>query len=364
MFDRRLLENLDWSLLALTLFLCGVGLVTLFSAVTGTPQAGLYLKQWVWYGAGLATVIFICLWDYKDFERWAYPFYTVCMGLLVAVLFVGKLVGGSRRWLALGPFTLQPSELAKIAVILVLARFFARRIKLEGFQLRELGVPLLLTALPFGLIVQQPDLGTGLVLLLIAGSMTLFVKIQRRSLVILTLLGAAAGTCGFFFLKDYQRQRILTFLDPDRDPLGAGYHIIQSKIAIGSGMIQGKGLFQGTQNTLAFLPEQHTDFIFSVLAEEWGFIGAFVVCLAFLFLLVRGLGIAFACRDHFGTILSVGATAMIFWQALINLGMVMGLMPVVGMPLPLVSYGGSSILTIMVCLGLLANVSMRRFMVR
>ncbi|MFW6239244.1 MAG: rod shape-determining protein RodA [Thermodesulfobacteriota bacterium] len=364
MFDRRLIENLDWGLLFLTLFLCGVGLVTIYSAVSGTVHADLYLKQWVWYGAGLGAVLFICLLDYKSLERWAYPIYSLCMGLLVAVLFAGKLVGGSRRWLALGPLTLQPSELAKIAVVLVLARFFARRIKLEGFRLRELGVPLALTALPFGLIVQQPDLGTGLVLLLIAGSMTLFVKIERRSLAALSILGGLAASVGFFFLKDYQRQRILTFLDPDRDPMGAGYHIIQSKIAIGSGMIHGKGLFQGTQNTLAFRPEQHTDFIFSVLAEEWGFIGAFVVCLAFFFLLARGLGIAFACRDHFGTILAIGATAMIFWQALINLGMVMGLMPVVGMPLPLVSYGGSSILTIMVCIGLLANVSMRRFVVR
>ena len=364
MFDRRLIENLDWSLLIITLFLCGVGLVTIYSAVAGTPQAGLYLKQWVWHGAGLGIVLLICLWDYKRFERWAYSFYAVCMGLLVAVLFAGKLVGGSRRWLALGPFTLQPSELAKIAVILVLARFYARRIKLEGFHLRELGIPFLLTTLPFGLIVRQPDLGTGLMLLLISGSMTLFVKIERRSLAILAALGAMAGTGGFFLLKGYQRRRILTFLDPDRDPLGAGYHIIQSKIAIGSGMFHGKGLFQGTQNTLAFLPEQHTDFIFSVLAEEWGFVGAFSVCLAFFFLLARGLGVAFACRDHFGTILSVGATAIIFWQALINLGMVMGLLPVVGMPLPLVSYGGSSILTIMICIGFLANVSMRRFVAR
>jgi rod shape determining protein RodA len=364
MFDRRLMLNFDWGLTLVTLFLCGVGLVTIYSAVSGTPQAGLYLKQWVWYGAGLSGVLLICLVDYKRFEQWAYGVYAGAMAMLVAVLFVGKLVGGSRRWLAVGPLTLQPSELAKIAVILVLARFFARRIKLEGFRLRELGGPLLLTTLPFLLIVQQPDLGTGLVVLLIAGSMTLFVKIEPRSLGILSVLAGAAGAAGFFFLKDYQRQRILTFLDPDRDPLGAGYHIIQSKIAIGSGMLHGKGLFQGTQNTLAFLPEQHTDFIFSVLAEEWGFFGAFAVCLAFFFLILRGLSIAFACRDHFGTILSVGATAMIFWQSLINLGMVMGLMPVVGMPLPLVSYGGSSVLTISLCIGLLANVSMRRFVVR
>lgn len=364
MFDRRLVQYFDWTLLILTLFLCGVGLVTIYSAVANTALEGLCLKQGIWYAAGLGTMLLLCLVDYKAFDEWAYPIYLGAAGLLVAVLFAGKLVGGSRRWLALGPLTLQPSELAKIAVILVLARYFARRIKLEGFRLRELAVPFLLTFLPFLLIVRQPDLGTGLVVFLIAGSMTLFVRIERRSLAILAVLTAIAVGTGFFFLKEYQRQRILTFLDPDRDPLGAGYHIIQSKIAIGSGMIHGKGLFRGTQNTLAFLPEQHTDFIFSVLAEEWGFIGAFGVCLVFFLLIFRGLSIALACRDHFGAILSVGATAMIFWQALINLGMVMGLMPVVGMPLPLVSYGGSSILAIMVCLGLLANVSMRRFAVR
>ena len=364
MFDRRLIRHFDWGLLFLTLFLCGAGLLSIYSAVGNTPREGLFLKQTIWYGAGLGTAMLLCLVDYKRFENWAYPLYLATMGLLAAVLVAGRMAAGSRRWLVLGPMTLQPSELAKIAVILVLARYFACRIKLEGFRLRELIVPFLLAMLPFLLIARQPDLGTGLTVLLIAGSMTLFVRVEPRSLAISAFLAATSGATGFFFLKPYQRQRILTFLDPDRDPLGAGYHIIQSKIAIGSGMIRGKGMFQGTQNTLAFLPEQHTDFIFSVLAEEWGFVGAFVLCVAFFLLVVRGLGIALACRDHFGAILAVGATSMIFWQATINLGMVMGLLPVVGMPLPLVSYGGSSILTIMICLGLLANVSMRRFVVR
>jgi rod shape determining protein RodA len=222
--------------------------------------------------------------------------------------------------------------------------------------------PVVLTAIPFVLIVRQPDLGTAMVVLLIAGSITLYVKIERRTLLCLIAGGASAVPLVWMVLKGYQKQRILTFLNPDRDPLGAGYHIIQSKIAIGSGMLTGKGFLKGTQNALDFLPEQHTDFIFSVLAEEWGLLGSMGVLLAFLLLTTWGLQIAQRSRDAFGTILAVGVTAMIAWQVFINIGMVMGLMPVVGVTLPFVSYGGSSILTMMAGMGLLLNVSMRRFL--
>jgi rod shape determining protein RodA len=220
-----------------------------------------------------------------------------------------------------------------------------------------------LTAIPFILIIQQPDLGTAMMIFLIAASMTLYVRIERKTLICLALIAMVLAGMGWFHLKDYQKQRILTFLNPGRDPLGAGYHIIQSKIAIGSGMLTGKGVLRGTQNTLSFLPEQHTDFIFSVFAEEWGFMGGILTHLLFLMLIIRGLNIAYNCKNVFGIILSVGVTALIFWQAIINLGMVMGLMPVVGVPLPLISYGGSSVFTIMICIGLLMNVSMRRFIV-
>lgn len=261
----------------------------------------------------------------------------------------------------MGPVSIQPSEMAKLAVIIILARYFSRRVKPQGFSLRELIYPSILILLPFLLIVNQPDLGTGLTVILISGSMTLFVKIERRTFIFLGLLGSIAMPMVWFFLKEYQQQRILTFLNPNRDPLGAGYHIIQSKIAIGSGMMLGKGFLKGTQNTLSFLPEQHTDFIFSVLAEEWGFIGASMTVLVYLTLVILGLNIAYRCKDPFGTILSFGIVALIFWQTFINLGMVMGLLPVVGMPLPLISYGGSSVITIMICIGMLMNVSMRQF---
>jgi rod shape determining protein RodA len=220
----------------------------------------------------------------------------------------------------------------------------------------------MLTIIPFLLIVKQPDLGTAMVVALIAGSMTIFVKIERRSLLYFIVSGMLTVPLVWFFMKGYQKNRILTFLNPDRDPLGAGYHIIQSKIAIGSGMFTGKGFLKGTQNALSFLPEQHTDFIFSVLAEEWGLVGCVVLLVIFLMLIIWALNVAHRCRDPFGTILAVGVTAMIFWQVFINIGMAMGLMPVVGVPLPFISYGGSSIITTMICIGLLMNVSMRRFM--
>ena len=364
MFDRRLLQCFDWGLLVLTLALGGAGLVALYSAVSaGTlePDILLFKKQLIWYGGGIVVMIVCFLFDYKQIERFATFIYLASVSSLVAVLFFGKVVGGSKRWLPMGPFSLQPSEMAKIAVIIILARYFAKLINTDGLSLRDLVVPVLLTLVPFGLIVRQPDLGTAMVVALIAAAMTLFVKIERRTLSWLIATFTLLVPLVWFFLRGYQKQRILTFLNPDRDPLGAGYHIIQSKIAIGSGMITGKGFLKGTQNALSFLPEQHTDFIFSVLAEEWGLMGALTVIILFLIVITWGLSIAGRCRDPFGTILSVGVTAMIAWQVLINIGMVMGLMPVVGVTLPFISYGGSSIITMMMGIGLLMNVSMRRF---
>lgn len=364
MFDRRLLEYFDWGLLLLTLAIGGAGLVALYSAVSAGAIASditLFKRQLIWYGAGLVVMVGCFIFDYKQFERFANVIYLASVASLVAVLFFGKYISGSRRWLPLGPFSLQPSEMAKVAVIIVLARYYAKMIHTDGLSFRDLIMPVLLTALPFGLIVRQPDLGTAMVVALIAGVMTLFAKIERRTLGWLVATMALTVPSVWFFLHGYQKQRILTFLNPDRDPLGAGYHIIQSKIAIGSGMVAGKGFLKGTQNALSFLPEQHTDFIFCVLAEEWGLMGSMTLILLFLTIIAWGLSIAGRCRDPFGTILSVGVTAMIAWQVFINIGMVMGLLPVVGVTLPFVSYGGSSIITMMMGIGLLMNVSMRRF---
>ena len=365
MFDRRLIQYFDWGLMGLALLIGCVGMLTLYSAVTAetpAPQKVLFYKQLLWFAFGLVAMVAAFLFNYKILDRWAQPIYIFCLFLLIAVLLFGRYVGGSRRWLIIGPISFQPSELVKIAVIISLARYYSKDAKTRGFTLRELVKPLLIVLLPMVLIVMQPDLGTAGLLVLIAGSITVFVKIERRSFAYLLASGAVFVPLVWFFLKEYQKKRILIFFNPDRDPLGAGYHIIQSKIAIGSGMFTGKGFLKGTQNALSFLPEEHTDFIFSVLAEEWGLLGSVALILLFLVLILWGLNVAHGCREPFGTIVAVGITAMIFWQVFINIGMAMGLMPVVGVPLPFVSYGGSSVLTTAVGIGLLLNVSMRRFM--
>ncbi len=365
MFDRRLVQSFDWGLLAITVLLSLFGLLTLFSAVhsdAGGVQRALFYRQAIWFSGGGVALIVCFLFNYRLLERWAMALYIGAGILLVTVAFAGRMASGSRRWLVLGPLTLQPSELAKIALIVVLARYLAKHVRLQGLTLRELLRPALLVALPFALIAAQPDLGTAMMLLFIAASMTLYAKIERRTLLCLIAAALVMVPAVWFLLKGYQRQRILTLLNPERDPLGTGYHIIQSKIAIGSGMISGKGFLKGTQNALSFLPEQHTDFIFSVLAEQWGFVGTTLLLLFFLVLFLLAINVAYRCRDPFGTLLAVGVGASIFWQVFINIGMVMGLLPVVGVPLPFISYGGSSILTTMIGMGLLMNVSMRRFL--
>ncbi len=366
MFDRRLIQYFGWGLLGLALLLGLFGLGTLYSVVTAGTQVSqkvLYVKQLIWFSVGLVLMVVSVLFNYKALERWAPEIYVLCIVLLVCVLFFGKDAGGSRRWLALGTLSVQPSELTKIAVITILARHYAGLANVNGLTIRDLIYPLGLILVPVLLIVKQPDLGTAVLLLVIAGSMTAFAKIERRSLLLIMTFLMVTIPSAWFFLTGYQKRRILTFLNPERDPLGAGYHIIQSKIAIGSGMISGKGYLKGTQNALSFLPEEHTDFIFSVLAEEWGFIGCAVLLVVFLLRLALGLKTAHDCRDPFGIILAVGVTAMIFWQTFVNIGMVMGLMPVVGVPLPFISYGGSSIVTTMIGIGFLLNIGMRRFMV-
>ncbi len=367
MFDRRLVENFDWGFLAVVILICSVGLVVLYSALTAGQAGnaavihGLFKKQIIWMGAGFGIMLVTLVLDFKELDKLNLVFYTFCVGLLISVLLFGHVVGGSRRWLMLGPIRVQPSELMKIALIISLASAYSTCVSQTGLDFRKLLKPAFLCIIPFILIVQQPDLGTGLLLLLITVSITLFVKVEKKVLISFAGLGFALAPSVWFVLKDYQKSRILTFLNPERDPLGAGYHIIQSKIAIGSGMLTGKGFLKGTQNALSFLPEQHTDFIGSVLAEEWGLAGCTVLLALYFILLFWGLNIAYNCRNMFGSILAFGITIMIAWQIFINFGMVMGLMPVVGVPLPLVSYGGSSVITNMVGFGILLNISMRRY---
>jgi rod shape determining protein RodA len=275
---------------------------------------------------------------------------------------IGRTTSGSQRWLPLGFISFQPSELAKIGLILVMARFFTEKELAQGYSLRDLAIPFLLLALPALLVFKQPDLGTVVLLGFIFLSILIFMGVRARAWLTLGAACAIAAPIFWFFLKDYQKTRLRVFLDPELDPLKTGYHITQSKIAVGSGGFWGKGFLKGTQSQLHFLPEQHTDFVFSVWAEEWGFVGSFVLLFLLLFLVSRGLKIASNSKDRGGAVLAIGVSAMIFWQAFINIGMVVGIVPVVGVPLPLFSYGGTSLVTTLIGIGILMNVSMRRFM--
>jgi rod shape determining protein RodA len=363
MFDRRLVQNFDWLLLALVVIVCSIGIVNLYSAGhnrgEGTP---LFIKQLYWLAVGLGVMFVTLIYDYRHLEKLSYPIYILTILLLVAVMFGGKVVSGSRRWLPIGPFAFQPAELAKIAIILVLATYFSRRPRMGDMRLQDLIIPGILVLIPVGLIIKQPDLGSGILVALVAVSMILFVGVQWRTLGGCALTMILLSPLTWHFLKDYQRQRVLTFLNPEKDPLGAGYHIIQSMIAVGSGQFWGKGFLHGTQSQLYFLPEQHTDFVFSVFAEEWGFVGSAALLLLYMALAFWGLRVAWDCKDRFGHLLALGVTALIFWQVFINLCMVTGFLPVVGIPLPLFSYGGSSLITTWLGVGFLLNIRMRRYL--
>ncbi len=364
MFDRRLVTNFDWVLLITVCLLAGVGILNLYSATIGwgTHTTPFYLKQGLWLGGGVFLALLICCFDYRHLEHYSLYAYVLNLGLLLFVLLLGKTSMGATRWINLGFFNLQPSEVAKLVIIVTLARIFGRTALPAGYSLRDLWLPAVLLLFPFILIVKQPDLGTALLVVFIAASMLLFAGLQRKTLIALGVAGGMTAGAGWFMLHDYQKARISTFLNPEADPLGTGYHIIQSKIAVGSGGFWGKGFMAGTQSQLSFLPERHTDFAFSVFAEEWGFSGSLLLLLGYLFLIVWGIYIARRAADRFGMFLAIGVTAMIFWHIVVNLGMVIGLLPVVGVPLPLFSYGGTSMITTMIGVGLLMNVSMRRFM--
>ncbi|MFC1823349.1 rod shape-determining protein RodA [Thermodesulfobacteriota bacterium] len=366
MFDRRLLQNFDWILLILLILIACLSALNLYSAtfpIRDTGGSQIFLKQIYWFLIGFVFLLITTTFDYHILERFAYPAYFFSLALLILVLVIGKVHSGSQRWLTIGPITFQPSEMAKIALILTLARYFHQRGEShKEYRLRDLWQPFLLISLPCFLIMKEPDLGTALIVMIVSFSMILFAKVKWKSLFILIFLFLSSVPFVWFLLKDYQQKRIWTFLRPEMDPLGAGYHIHQSKIAIGSGLFWGKGYLKGTQTRLHFLPEQHTDFAFSVLAEEWGFVGSACLLALYLFLILWGINIAKSSKDMFGTFLAIGIISVLFWQLVINVSMAIGLLPVVGIPLVMLSYGGSSVVSTMASMGLLMNISMRRFM--
>ncbi len=366
MMDRRLIENFDWSIILVLIGIITIGLLSLYSAlytqIQAHPTHNLFLHQLIWMVFGFFVMFCVLLVDYQRLKQWSNGIYLGTVVLLVAVLVIGKEANGAKRWLDLAGFHFQPSELMKNVIVIQLATYFSSQEVTPYPVLKKLLQPLVMAAIPILLVLAEPDLGTAIVIASIAATMIFFMGIRWRYIVgglgaILPLL----WPIWHHVLKPYQKERILVLFNPNLDPLGAGYHIRQSKIAIGSGMLWGKGFLQGTQNKLHFLPENHTDFIFSVWGEEWGFVGCLVLLVLFTLLVVVALRVALRSKDRYGSLLVVGMTALILWQVLFNIGMVIGLLPVVGITLPFVSYGGSSILTLCLAIGIIENVSMRRF---
>jgi rod shape determining protein RodA len=351
--------QMSWSLLFWVTCVFAFGFAMLYSAAGGslTPWAGPQLAR---FAFGLGVVTFVAVVDVRLIMRFSYAFYFVVLLLLIAVDVLGFVGKGAQRWIDLGFISLQPSELMKPAIVLALARYF------QGVTQDEIGNPLILLvplgmiALPAGLIILQPDLGTAMLIMMSATIMLFMAGVRIWKFAVVGVCALATLPIAWTFLHDYQKNRVLTFLNPESDPLGTGYHILQSKIAFGSGGFFGKGYMGGTQAHLNFLPERHTDFILTMLAEELGMVGLLGLLAVFIIFICYGYAIALRCRHQFGRLLAMGLTASFFLYFFINLGMVMGLLPVVGVPMPFVSYGGTALLTLMFSVGLLMNVYVHR----
>ncbi len=358
--DRRLLQNVDWPLLVAASGLLVLSGTTLASLHVGRAGGGVLLRQVAWAGIGAVALLLIASIDYRRLVRMAPLFYVLGLGALASVFMLGRTVSGARRWIVLGPFSMQPSEFFKICFMLVVVWLLTSRWA-QPITPTVLAVLVPVVAVPFGLIIKQPDLGTALLLCPLLIALLVGAGVRLRLLGGLAVAGLAGLPVAWFALKEYQRERIMVYLDPFRDPLGTAYNVIQAKIAIGSGQLLGKGIAGATQSQLAFLPERHTDFIFAVFAETWGFVGCLVLLAFYTLLLLRGFDVAGAAREPVGRLVALGATSLLAAQIIINVGMVTGLLPVVGIPLPLMSYGGSSMLVSMTALGLLLSVRMRQF---
>jgi rod shape determining protein RodA len=360
---RRVFAHFPWHVATIVLSISSIGIWNLASA-SRSAHAPVWISQSWWMGAGAVIALAVTLLDHRAFQRLAWAFYGVVNVLLVLVHVKGRYVMGARRWLTIGPVNFQPSELAKLAVCLAVASWFAsdaeKRGK-DGYGLFGIVLPLAITFVPAVLTLKQPDLGTALIILSIGCTQILFAKVRWKTLALLVSVAVAGAVLVYPHLKPYQKKRVETFINPEADVLGAGYHATQSMIAVGSGQGLGKGWGQGTQTNLSFLPEQHTDFIFSVWAEEHGFVGCLLLIALYFALITSAIDIAGNARDRFGHFVAVGVCGMLFWHVAINIGMVIGLLPVVGVTLPLMSYGGSSVLVIYSGIGLLANIGMRRF---
>ena len=356
---RQKLWQINWGLVVIICTTAVIGFAVLYSAGNGSiyPWAA---RQMVRFSAGLAIMFVVALIDTRVWLRHAYLIYLGGLALLAYVDVFGAVGRGAQRWIDLGAFNLQPSEVMKVALVLALARYF-HAIRFEEIgRIRYLVWPLVLVAVPAALVLRQPDLGTAMMLVLAGGAMFFMAGVRLWKFAVVIAGALAMIPIAWHFLREYQKQRILTFFNPESDPMGAGYHIIQSKIALGSGGIFGKGFLQGTQSHLNFVPEKQTDFVFTLLAEEFGIVGGLFLLALYLMLLIYGFAIAMRSRNQFGRLLAVGVTVTFFLYVFINIAMVMGMLPVVGVPLPLVSYGGTSMLTLLFGFGLLMGVYIHR----
>lgn len=359
--DRRLLFNVDWLLLGATLLLCLIGVATIASATQTGRHHGLHLKQLYLIGGALLLLPLVLAFDYRRLADRAPLLYVAAFASLAYLLAFGPRVAGARRWFLVGGFQIQPSELAKLAAALLLAKIFADE-RRESIGLRDVIPPGAAVGLLAILIAAEPDLGTAFCLVPMFLAVAFLAGLRMRSVVaFFTVLLLLGGLGWQYALKDYQKSRVYTFLDPSLDPKGAGYQKIQSEIAVGSGGLAGKGYRSGSQNQLGYLPARHTDFAFSVLAEEFGFVGVAAVLGLYLLVLWRALDTALVARDRVGAFLAVAIAASLGFQVVYNVAMVAGLVPVKGLPLPFLSYGGSSLVSSMLGIGLILNVRMRRF---
>ena len=355
------MRNFDWALFGSAGMILVLGLMNLYSATYGLHISKYFSDQIVWISGGLVIMFLTSLINYHFFNRYAYLLYGFTMILLILVAFIGRSAGGSQRWIHLGFFNVQPSEIVKIAVVVALARYFQDHQEKRTMGTVDLIVPALISIPPFILVLKQPDLGTGLIVLSAAVLMVWFMGIQRRILVVTVILTLISMPIIWKFgLHDYQRGRVISFLDPEKDAAGKGYQVTQAKIAIGSGRFSGKGYLHGTQSKLQFLPKQHTDFVYSNFGEEFGFLGSMALFVLYIVFFLSCFNIAINARDVFGVLLAFGFSATLICQTIINLGMEMGLLPVVGITLPLLSYGGTSLIGTFIKLGIMLNINRRK----
>ncbi|MCC6933754.1 MAG: rod shape-determining protein RodA [Deltaproteobacteria bacterium] len=353
----------DWKLLVLALIICAMSLIVLYSAGFDFEEKQSFSMTAQCLNIIVGLIAFFCcaILSPEFWRRWSYLIYGFGCVLLVLVFGIGVVGGGARRWLDFGFIQLQPSEIMKIGLILTMARFFsAENSPRDGYNLFTLLKPAMVIGIPAAMILVQPDLGTAGILCLVGGSMLLVAGVKLRTIITIVLLAGVLLIPAWGGLEEYQKNRVRNFLSPELDPMGTGYHAIQSKIAVGSGQLLGKGYLKGTQTQLRFLPEQTTDFIFSVLAEEWGFVGAAALIAMYVLLILRLCMLANRASDGYGMFICVGTACYVFWHAFINMGMVIGILPVVGITLPLVSYGGTSVVSILAVLGFAAGAGVRR----